>query len=199
MENARQTAYRLSQTCENRPGVKPVYCSRVNFTAHTVSNHINLSNGNTSQITWGTWKTIPVKSLFISIQCRTCGLIARLRLIIYIELNQYWRVVWGINSLRGRFAIEHDTKGRACLIHVWTLSERGPLSSLHDHSIPTDPSSAGKKTLSLNDHMQESVPMCEIGTGPASVLYPLIHPNVYHLAEKSKMSLHSHSSRCFGH
>lgn len=159
------------------PVSSPVYCSRVSFTAHTVSNHINLSNGNRSQITWVTWKTIPVKSLSISIQRRTCSLIARLRLLIYIELNQYRRVVWGINSVRGWFAIEHDTKGRACLIHVWTLSERGPLSSLHDRSVPTDPSKAGQKTRLLDDHnARAGARVCEIGTGPASARYPARSP-----------------------
>lgn len=47
-------------------------------------------------------------------------------------------MVWWDQFARREFAIEHDTEGRACLMHLWTLSERGPLSSLHVHAIPAE-------------------------------------------------------------
>lgn len=179
------------------PVSSPVYCSRVNFTADTVSNHINLSNGNRSQITWVTWKTIPVKSLFIPSQHRTCGLIAQLRLLIYTELNQYMTVVWWDQFPEGEVC--HWTRHQgtsvpnpclnfkwawASLFFTWSLHSSRPFRSWHGHSVII---------------CKTPVAMCEIEPASASVPYPLIHPNVYQLPEESTFSLLSHSSRCFGH
>lgn len=148
MENVRQTDSKLTQTCENEPVWSSVSCSRVNFTAHTVSNHVNLSNGNRSQITWATWKTISAKSLFIPIQCRTYGLITRLRLLIYTELNQYWTVVWWDQFPEGEVC--HWTRHQgtsvpnpclnfkcawASLFFTWPLHSDRPLQSWHGYSV----------------------------------------------------------------
>lgn len=116
-------------------------------------NHINLSNGNWSQITWVTWKTILVKSPFISIQCRTTSLIAWLRLLIYIELNQYWAVVWWDQFPEAEVCHWTWHQGTSvpnpCLNFKWVWTSLFFTWPLHSNRPQT------KVTWLLSDHMQD--------------------------------------------
>lgn len=169
---------RCSVLCVAKEGISP-------------PDRINFQNGNKSQITKYQeflWKQYLLKIHLISI--------SQLRLLIYIELNQYWAVVWW-DQFPG-VEVCHWTWHRGTSVPNPPLNFKWAWTSLFFTRPPHSCRPQIRVTCFLCDHTQDSTTR-EWDSDGSAIALPLINPIIHQLPHQSKYPLPCHSSRCFGH